>query len=83
MGVASQNITAYNGAIADVYAALEPLTRLNYLSRYSSLTSRLGEAYVKAFPIEDYDRVTGEKLVEKCEIAYQAFKKNNSVAPAI
>jgi hypothetical protein len=74
-GVASQNISAYNGAIADIYAALEPLSRLSFLCRYSSLTNRWGKSYVAAMSIPDYDRVTGEKLVEKCELAYQAFKK--------
>ncbi|KAL9538346.1 hypothetical protein MBANPS3_011003 [Mucor bainieri] len=75
-GVASQNITAYNGAIADVYAALEPLSRLSYLKRYNSLSTRWGKPYVGAQAIPDYDRVTAEKLIEKCELAYQAFKKN-------
>lgn len=77
-GIASQNITAYNGAIADVFAALEPLSRLSFLSRYSSLTNRWGRAYVTAVSIPDYDRVTGEKLVEKCELAYQAFKNTTT-----
>jgi hypothetical protein len=40
------------------------------------LTNRWGTAYVQASHI-DYDRVTGEKLVEKCELSYQAYKKNN------
>ncbi|KAI9468265.1 MAG: hypothetical protein EXX96DRAFT_591511 [Benjaminiella poitrasii] len=75
LGINSQNITAYNGAIADVYTALEPLTKLNYLTRYCSSSRRWGEAYVTTYPIMDYDRVTAEKLVEKCELAYQAFKK--------
>ncbi|KAI7905187.1 uncharacterized protein BX663DRAFT_502056 [Cokeromyces recurvatus] len=74
-GVNSQTITPYNGAIADVYTALEPLSKLNYMMRYCSSTSRWGNAYVTKYPIMDYDRVTGEKLVEKCELAYQAFKK--------
>jgi 17beta-estradiol 17-dehydrogenase/3beta-hydroxysteroid 3-dehydrogenase len=81
-GVASQNISAYNGAIADVYAALEPLSRLSFLCRYNSLTNRWGKAYVSAMSIPDYDRVTGEKLVEKCELAYQAFKNTTLTAVA-
>lgn len=81
LGVSSQNVTAYRGALADVYAALQPLNKLNFLSRYNSLTSRMGTTYVEASPI-DYDRVTGEKLVANCELIYQAYKKNNGVAPA-
>ncbi|KAI8639728.1 hypothetical protein BD408DRAFT_420990 [Parasitella parasitica] len=85
-GVSSQNVTAYNGAIAEVYAALEPVSRLSFLSRYNSLTNRWGKAFVGAKPIVDYDRVTAEKLIEKCELAYQAFKKNSdstfTTAPA-
>jgi 17beta-estradiol 17-dehydrogenase/3beta-hydroxysteroid 3-dehydrogenase len=43
------------------------------------LTNRWGKAYVGAKAIPDYDRVTAEKLVEKCELAYQAFKKNSDL----
>lgn len=82
LGVTSQNITAYNGALADVYAALQPLKKLNFLSRYNSLTNRWGTSYVQASHI-DYDRVTGEKLVEKCELSYQAYKKNNGSTTTI
>ncbi|KAI8968272.1 hypothetical protein BDF20DRAFT_827920 [Mycotypha africana] len=74
-GVASQNITAYNGSIADVYAALQPLNCLNYLYRYSSLSTRWGKPYVEAVQLPNYDRLTAEKLVEKCELTYQAFKR--------
>ncbi|RCH85257.1 hypothetical protein CU098_009462, partial [Rhizopus stolonifer] len=75
LGVISQNISAYNGAIADVYVALAPLSTLDYLLRYSSCTNRWGKAYVDARTIPGYNRDIAEKLVEKCELSYQAFKK--------
>lgn len=81
MGVASQTITSYNGAVADVYAALQPLNKMSFLCRYGALCSRWGTTYVRASPIP-YDRTTAEKLIEKCELAYQAFKSNLSTAPA-
>ncbi|KAI9361493.1 hypothetical protein BD770DRAFT_317288 [Pilaira anomala] len=79
IGVASQTITSYNGAVADIYAALQPLNKLSFVCRYGSLCSRWGTSYVRAFPIK-YDRYTAEKLIGKCELAYQAYK-NNLTAP--
>ncbi|KAL1929449.1 hypothetical protein VTP01DRAFT_1587 [Rhizomucor pusillus] len=73
-GVTSQNITGYRGAIADVYVALQPLNMLNIFCRYTSLTSRWGTSYVEAIPVPEYDPDTAEKLVQKCEVAYQAWK---------
>lgn len=77
IGIQSQNITAYNGAIADVYAASEPLSKMDHLKRYSSLTDRWGHSFVRGIPVHDYDPDQAEKLVEKCELMYQAIKKAN------
>ncbi|KAI8335654.1 hypothetical protein EDC96DRAFT_524667 [Choanephora cucurbitarum] len=79
LGVASQNISSYNGAIADVYVALAPLASLDYLLRYNSYTNRWGTPYVEALTIPKYDHDIAKKLVDKCELTYQAFKKSNSV----
>ncbi|KAI8393584.1 uncharacterized protein BYT42DRAFT_551563 [Radiomyces spectabilis] len=75
-GVTSQNITGYNGAIADVFVALQPLAAVNYWFRYCSLSNRWGKAYVEAQALEEYDPEIAEKLLQKCELAYQAWKKN-------
>ncbi|KAI9257695.1 hypothetical protein BY458DRAFT_518635 [Sporodiniella umbellata] len=80
IGVQSQNITAYNGAIADVYAAREPLSDMDHTKRYSSMTSALGKSFVRAIPIHDYDAASAQKLLEKCELIYQAHVKK-SVTP--
>lgn len=74
-GVASQNITAYNGALAEVFAALQPINAINYLYRYNSQTSPLGHNYVKDVPIDGYDPVVAQQLVSHCELSYQSFKK--------
>lgn len=81
-GVSSQNITAYNGALADIYAALQPIAILNYLYKYSAQTSRLGHNYVSNAPI-DYEPEVADQLVANCELSYQSFKKLYKVeAPA-
>ncbi|KAI8371112.1 hypothetical protein BD560DRAFT_396154 [Blakeslea trispora] len=79
MGVASQNISSYNGSIADVYVALAPLTTLNYLLRYGSLTNRWGKPYVEALTIPKYDHTIAERLVGNCELTYRAFKNSHSI----
>ncbi|KAG0166321.1 hypothetical protein DFQ30_007337 [Apophysomyces sp. BC1015] len=72
-GLASQNITGYNGAIADVFVALQSLSALNYTFRYTSLSNRWGAAYVEAQNL-DYNPTTAEKLLNHCEGTYQAWK---------
>lgn len=74
LGVTSQNITGYRGAIADVFVALQPLNTLNYFCRYTSLTSRWGTSYVEPILLSEYDQDTANKLLQKCELAYQAYK---------
>ncbi|KAG1443909.1 hypothetical protein G6F55_012506 [Rhizopus delemar] len=76
IGIQSQNITSYNGAVADVYTALEPISNIEYSKRYSSMTDRWGRAFVRAISIHDYDSDSAEKLLLKCELVYQAHKKN-------
>ncbi|KAI8975984.1 hypothetical protein BDB01DRAFT_853484 [Pilobolus umbonatus] len=76
-GVTSQNITAYNGAISNAYAALTPSSELNYLYRYSSLSTRRGSPYVEGYPLLEEDPKIIEKLVRNCETLYQAKKKNS------
>ncbi|KAF7720908.1 hypothetical protein EC973_005783 [Apophysomyces ossiformis] len=73
-GLVTQNITGYNGAIADVFVVIQSLTVLNYMLRYNSLTSRWGTPYVKGEKLEDYDQGTAEKLINHCERAYQTWK---------
>ncbi|KAI8138569.1 hypothetical protein BJV82DRAFT_288139 [Fennellomyces sp. T-0311] len=73
-GVTSQNITGYRGAIADVFVALQPLNALNYFCRYTSLTSWRGVSYTEPVMLPDYDPMTAEKLLQHCELAYQAWK---------
>ncbi|KAI9491457.1 hypothetical protein BDB00DRAFT_833093 [Zychaea mexicana] len=73
-GVTSQNITGYRGAVAHAFVALQPLKTLNYLCRYTSLTSWRGVSYAEAEPISDYDPMDAEKLIQHCELAYQAWK---------
>ncbi|KAG0743361.1 hypothetical protein G6F57_008157 [Rhizopus arrhizus] len=76
IGIQSQNITSYNGAVADVYTALEPISNIEYSKRYSSMTDRWGRAFVRAISIHDFDSDSAEKLLLKCELVYQAHKKN-------
>ncbi|KAG1434345.1 hypothetical protein G6F56_014348 [Rhizopus delemar] len=76
IGVESQNITSYNGAIADAFTASEPISNMDYKKRYSSMTNALGKSFVRAIPIHDYDSDSAEKLLEKCELIYQAHKKS-------
>ncbi|KAI9005828.1 hypothetical protein CLU79DRAFT_574500 [Phycomyces nitens] len=78
LGVQSQNITAYNGALADVFAALQPLGALNYMFRYLSLSDRMGNAFVEPQTLDNYDPLVAEKLIQKCEIVYTAHKRNAS-----
>ncbi|KAJ8651934.1 hypothetical protein O0I10_012481 [Lichtheimia ornata] len=75
LGVSSQTITGYAGAISNVYVALQPLKALNYLYRYTSLADRWGTPYVEATTVSDYDPMTAEKLLQHCELAYQAQKR--------
>lgn len=75
LGVLSQNINGYNGSIADMFVAFQSLSALNYLYRYTSMTTPLGRNYVKGIPIPNYDPIVGEKLVDHCERSYQSFKK--------
>ncbi|KAI9274677.1 hypothetical protein BDA99DRAFT_498218 [Phascolomyces articulosus] len=73
-GITSQNITGYRGAIADAFVALQPLNTLNYLYRYTSLTSWRNVSYVEAKTIPDYDPIDAEKLLQHCELSYQTWK---------
>ncbi|KAL0075181.1 hypothetical protein F4703DRAFT_1890095 [Phycomyces blakesleeanus] len=78
LGVQSQNITAYNGALADVFVALQPLGVLNYMFRYLSLSDRMGNAFVEPQTLDSYEPLVAEKLIQKCEIVYLAHKRNAS-----
>lgn len=73
--MSSQTITGYAAAISNVYVALQPLKALDYLYRYTSLADRWGTPYVEAATIPDYDPITAEKLLQHCELAYQAQKR--------
>jgi 17beta-estradiol 17-dehydrogenase/3beta-hydroxysteroid 3-dehydrogenase len=74
-GVTSQTVTAGNGSVSNIYAALQ--TNLSYLNRYCSCVDRWGNPFVEARSIPGYDPITAEKLTQRCEATYQAFKKNN------
>lgn len=74
-GVLSQNINGYNGSIADAFVAFHSINTLNYLYRYTSMTTPLGRNYVEGIPVPNYDPKDGEKLVDNCERSYQSFKK--------
>lgn len=87
LGIASQNINGYYGAIADIYVAFQSLEVLNYLYRYTSMTTPLGKNYVKGIPIPNYDPNDSEELLNNCEQSYQFYKKKYSsrtaLAPAV
>lgn len=82
MGVISQTISSYNGALANVYASIQPIDTMDIFCRYGALCDRWGNAYVDAIPLENYDGKIAHKLVDNCELAYQAFKKNATMNTA-
>ncbi|KAI8329141.1 hypothetical protein BC941DRAFT_443575 [Chlamydoabsidia padenii] len=73
IGVTSQNITAYRGAMADVFVALTPVSSLKATWRYLALTDRWGTSFVEEYPI-DVDMNIAQELTKKCELAYQAYR---------
>jgi 17beta-estradiol 17-dehydrogenase/3beta-hydroxysteroid 3-dehydrogenase len=62
-GVTSQTVTARNGSVSNIYAALQ--TNLSYLNRYCSCVDRWGNPFVEARSIPDYDPITAEKLTQR------------------
>ncbi|KAI8093729.1 uncharacterized protein BX664DRAFT_330441 [Halteromyces radiatus] len=73
MGVTSQNISGYRGALADAFVALSPVSSLNEMVRYLASTDRWGQSYVDEQPLL-MDMATAEQLYKKCEVLYQAYK---------
>ncbi|KAI7880676.1 NAD(P)-binding protein [Lichtheimia hyalospora FSU 10163] len=73
-GVTSQNITGYRGAVATVFVALQPHL-IDYFVRYTSATTAWGRSFVTSAPIEGYDKREASKLLQHCEMAYQAWKR--------
>jgi 17beta-estradiol 17-dehydrogenase/3beta-hydroxysteroid 3-dehydrogenase len=73
VGVTSQNISGYRGAVADAFVALTPLSSLNTTLRYLAATDRWGTSFVEEHPL-DIDISTAKELIRKCELAYQAHR---------
>ncbi|CAO3636564.1 unnamed protein product [Cunninghamella blakesleeana] len=77
VGVTSQNISGYNGAFADLFVALEPLSKLDYIVRYLASTDRWGKSFIEEQCL-NIDRAIANQLEKNCDGLYQSFKKSHS-----